>query len=255
MGAVVADPQLSLGSDLLVQQARGVGNPREDARVGVQLPDRLDGVAARHLLEHVEHELEGVELVLDRGVGLGEPADGRAECPANRLNLPLLADLVEGLQDVRRDLVDVGVVQHEHVDVVHLQAVERAVERGMNPLGVDALGELAVAGLWVVVEVVAELRGDGDLVADLAEGLTDELLGVAVAVHVAGVKECDALFDGVADHVDGLLSGAVAPPVRADDPCTEADLADLDAGGTEFAVLHDCLLARGPLSGCDSGGA
>jgi len=73
-------------------------------------------VVAHLLLEHVPHQLDGVELLLDREVAFREPADRGAEREAGGIDQPVLLEFVQQLEDVRRDLVDVGVVELEHVD-------------------------------------------------------------------------------------------------------------------------------------------
>jgi hypothetical protein len=110
VGAVVVGLELRLGSDLLVQQARGVGHAGEDGGVAVEVADGVDEVLARRLLEEVEDGLEHVELVGDGGVAVGQPPDGGAERPADSLDLAFLAEFVKRLQHVGGDLVDVGVV-------------------------------------------------------------------------------------------------------------------------------------------------
>jgi hypothetical protein len=95
-----------------------------------------------------------------------------------------------------------------------------------------------VAGLRVVVEVVSHLRPESHLVAAVGEHLADYLLAPAVAVHVAGVDERRAPVDGVFDQFDRLGLRAVPPPVGADDPRAERDLAHRDVGIAERSRLH-----------------
>jgi len=131
--------------------------------------------------------------------------------------------------------------------------VERAFESGFEVLAVELLRKLAVSGLRIVVEVVADLRRERHLVATAADRAADYyLLAVAVAVHVAGVDVRDARVERVFDHTDRLFVRAVAPPVGADDPRAEADLRDLDAGVPEFAVLHTPNWESGHLAGAVS---
>jgi len=250
--AVVARFEFGVGRDLLVQQPRGVGNPGQHRRVRVRFADGVDEMLAGGLLEEVEDGLERVELVCDGGVAVGQPADGGAERPADGLDFALLAEFVKRLQHVGSDLVDVGVVEHQELDVVHPQPVERAVQGGANPLGRDLLGQFAVARLRVVVEVVADLGGDGHFVPDLRERVADEFLAVAVAVDVTGVEKGDVPVDGVLDHLNSLLARSVAPPVRPDDPGTEADLRDFDSRVPERVVLHAAVLGENALIGLGS---
>ncbi len=145
------------------------------------------------------------------------------QAPADGVDLPLLAEFVERFQHVLVDLVDVGVVEHQELDVVRAKAVERAVNSCVHPFGRDLLREFAVAGLRIVVEVVPDFRRDGDFVAVLRQRFADHLFAVAVAVYVAGVEVRHVLVERVLDHVDSIVASTVAPPVRADDPGTEPD--------------------------------
>ncbi len=49
---------------------------------------------------------------------------------------------------------------------------------------------------------VAELRGEDDLVAPAAEGAADQFLIAADTIHVGGVDEIHAEFDGAMDRRD-----------------------------------------------------
>jgi len=95
-----------------------------------------------------------------------------------------------------------------------------------------------VSSLRIIIKVVADLGGECHLVETVGECLPEDLLGVAVAVHIARIEVGDSLVDGVVDHPDSLLSRAVAPPVGADDPRAESDLTNLDTRIAEFSLLH-----------------
>jgi len=133
--------------------------------------------------------------------------------------------------------------------VVDAEPVERAVDRVAQVVHRVLLRQFAVAGLRVVVEVVADLRGDGHLLAALREHLAEQLLRAAVSVHVARVEVGDAGVERVLDHLQGVRLVAVPPPVRADDPRAEADLAHLDPRIAEFAVVHTRAWSDGHLAG------
>ena len=66
-------------------------------------------------------------------------------------------------------------------------------------------GRLSRPRLWPSVEVESELRGDHDLVADGLERLAHELLVRERPVHLRGVEEGHATFDGRPDQGDHLL--------------------------------------------------
>ena len=83
----------------------------------------------------------------------------------------------------------------EDVDVIRAEAFEAGVE-----ILAEATGDVA-GGLVVVirhhrpiglVDVVAELRGDDDVVAALPEGFAEQSLAVPGAVVGGGVEERDA---------------------------------------------------------------
>jgi len=216
--AVVAVFEDGVGRHLLVEQAGGVRDASDHRGVRARLADGVDEVAAGLLLEEVEDGLDRVELlVLDGGVALGQPADGGAERPPERANARAVGfPLAQEIAHLGRDVVDVRVVQLEQVDVVGVEPVERAFESGFEVLAVELLRKLAVSGLRIVVEVVADLRRERHLVATAADRAADYLLAVAVAVHVAGVDVRDARVERVFDHTDRLF---VRPSGRPTSRC------------------------------------
>jgi len=80
------------------------------------LLDGFEEVVADLLFEDVPDQLEGIELLGNRHITLGQPADGGAERPASGLDDTLFFEFVEHFEDVFVDLLDVGVVELEHVD-------------------------------------------------------------------------------------------------------------------------------------------
>jgi hypothetical protein len=250
---VVALAEFGLGGHLLVQEPRGVRDARDERGGGVLLADLLDEVVVDVLFEEVPDVLDAVERRLDGAVALREPADGGAERHADGLRAAVLPEFVEQFEHVRREFVDVRVVELEVVHAVDAQPFEALLDGVSEVVGVHLLREFAVARLRVVVEVVAHLRRDGHLVAALGEHRPEQFLAAAVAVDVARVEVRDALVEGVLHHLDGVVLVAVTPPVGADDPRAEPDFADLDAGVPEFAVLHARGLVGLSLSGCGSG--
>src|SRR4051794_39209549 len=127
---------------------------------------------------------------------------------------------------------------HGRIDtmlVVQIDAVgPEALERFFNDPS-DALWP-AVQPICAI-DLEAELRGDGDLVADWREGFSDQFLVDVGTVYFCGVKKSDASLVRVANHADAL--GPVhAWPVMAAAKAhvAEAKLRDLQT--TQFASLH-----------------
>jgi hypothetical protein len=183
---------------------------------------------------------------------LVKPADGRADRGAVGADFALLHELFhERPERVVLHLRHADVVELEHVDAVGVQALERFFHRVADERDGEILRDfaLALALLAVGVEVVADLRGDDDLVALRGEGLGDELLAVAVAVGVGGVEERDAEVVRLVHQRDGLALGEVAPPAGGDGPKAEADLGNADVGLRQRAKFHVPILRQPPARG------
>ena len=132
---------------------------------------------------------------------------------------------------------------HVGVDAVLVVQVD-----GLQPeptqRALDGLGELVRAehptarGPGLGVDVLGELGGDRDLVAERCERLADELLVDVRTVDLGGVEEGDAEVDRPVqegDHVGPVGSAAVAAGHRH---AAEADGRDLESAGSESARVH-----------------
>jgi len=93
------------------------------------------------------------------------------------------------------------------VDVVESEPLERALERFVHVL--RAAVHLMAA---VLVEDVAELRREDDLVAAVGDRAADELLVLARAVDVGRVDQVDAEVERPVDRGDRLLFVGLAVP-------------------------------------------
>lgn len=136
-------------------------------------------------------------------------------------------------------------MQLVQVDMVGAEPVEgrREGAAGVGRSVVDA-----GAGAGLLVEDVAPLGGDDDVVPPLAQRPSEHPFTVSGAVGVRGVEEGDAEVEGAVHRPYGLLVVDLAPaegpavgvlPFAADRPASEAKSADLDAGATESACdLH-----------------
>ena len=106
------------------------------------------------------------------------------------------------------------------------------------------------------IDLEAELRGDGDLVADRRERLTDEFLVDVGSVNFRGVEECDAAFIGIANHPNALGPVHTGTVVAAAEPhAAEAKLRHLqtaELSGFQFAAHREFrgLRSRGARPRC-----
>jgi hypothetical protein len=154
-----------------------------------------------------------------------------------------LPSVLEGLHE-REELVvlrgvHLGVVQLEKVYVVRVQALEALLQGEAEEVLGPVLGALLLAAAGrVVVEVVAYLGRDHDLVAHVAEGVGEQRLALARAVSVGGVEVGDAPLVGLPEEPDGAVVHDLAPPARRDRPHPEPDLRYRDVRVAEVPVLH-----------------
>jgi len=94
-----------------------------------------------------------------------------------------------------------------------------------------------------VAHVALELGGEYEVVAAPLEGLAHDLLGLAGRVDIGGVDEVDAGIErGVDDGGAVVVVGIVHAPEHHR---PQAEVADLDPGVSQTAVLHVCSLAYG----------
>ena len=88
------------------------------------------------------------------------------------------------------------------------------------------------------VDVLRELGGDDDSVAERGESLADQLLVGVGAVDLGGVEEGDAAVDGGMEQRDHLLPVRAAAVAAGHAHAAEPDGRDLQAAGAESALLH-----------------
>ena len=142
--------------------------------------------------------------------------------------------LMDEVAQRRQRLVDVGVdgrpVDLVQVDPVGAQPPQRVLHLADDPAPRAAL--LVRVGAHRAVE----LGGQDDVVAATGERLADDLLRLALAVHVGGVDEVDPGVERGVDDADRLLVIRVAP--RSEHHGAEAHLADRDAGASQQTLFH-----------------
>ena len=157
------------------------------------------------------------------GAGLPGQVRGVGGLPAGQVGMPQVAHLALGDQLGQRvqGFLDRGLrvrgVQLVEVQVVGAQPAQRG-GHGAADIGPAALGP----GRGPVAHVhllMAELRGQHDLVAAAAQYLAEQFLGAAaVAVDVRGVEQGDARVDGRVHHGPGLLQVQPAAEVVTAEP-------------------------------------
>ena len=148
--------------------------------------------------------------------------------------MPGVADLpgVDQVGQRGKGLIDVG----RRVRPVNLVKVDVV---GTEPAqAVLALPDQPAARVATLVDVLAHgavrLGGEHDAgPAAAGQGLPDDLLRLASRVHVGGVDEVDAGVQRPVDDPDRLLMVGIAP--GAEHHRAQAERADLDAGGAEYA--------------------
>ena len=202
--------------------------------------EKVDG--GLHLEDAVD-DLEAVDLALAHGhLALFEPADVGAEGDAEVADLALELELLEGFEQlVALQGTDAGVVDLVEVDVVGVEAAEALLAGELDELAVELLGPLAVAVAGSrVVDVVAELGGDDQVVAPVAEDAGQDLLAVAVAVGIGGVEEVDAQLHRVFQQGGALGVLQPPPPVGGDGPDAEAHLGQDQIGARQLSESHNC---------------
>ena len=118
------------------------------------------------------------------------------------------------------------------VDVVGAEPAEALLDLVTDPAAGVALPVHAFAHLAV------HLRREHHLVAPAFERLADDLLRLALRVHVGGVDEVHAVVERVVNdaHTVGVIAVAPEPEHHG----AEALYGYLDAGLAERALLHHC---------------
>ncbi len=140
---------------------------------------------------------------------------GRERRGAPHADLPRADEIgqrVDRLADVGRWVGPVDLIQ---VDVVGAEAAQAALDRRPDP------APRVAAMVRVVVHRVVELRGEHHVVAATGESPTDDLLALAVRVHVGGVDEVDPGIDGAIDQTDAVV--VIGVPPRAEHHRAEAE--------------------------------
>jgi hypothetical protein len=117
------------------------------------------------------------------------------------------------------------------IDMIGLQAAERRLDRLHDPASRIAL----------LVRILAHgsvhLGGQHYTVASAFQRLADNLLRLAAAIPVGGVDEVDAEIQSFVDDADAVVVVGIAQ--SAEHHRAQAVRADLDAGSSQRAVLHD----------------
>ena len=164
---------------------------------------------------------------------------GRKRATTDHADLALAHEVAHGaerLVDVGQRVDSVDLVQ---VDVVGAEAAQRVFTGADDPRP-----GRAPAVEHVVAHGVMQLRRDDDLVATVADPGADDLLGLAVAVHVGSVDEVDAGFERTMHDAHAVVVVGVA--VLPEHHRAEAQPADRDAGAAECRVLHVAPSPRTP---------
>jgi len=152
---------------------------------------------AEHLLEHVVNDLDVCPSFLDRRdpfVNL-RLIDRRPERHAERQDLAVAAQLVQGFkQFVITDRVNSQVVKLIKVNTLRFEPLEVALASDANKFRRPILRMLTLARLHagMIIEIVAGLGGDDNLVATSLESLRQQDFSFAVAINIRCVERIDA---------------------------------------------------------------
>jgi hypothetical protein len=132
---------------------------------------------------------------------------------------------------------------------VELQQVER-VRAQVRQAALDERGQVlaVVPRGHVRAQPTPGLGRHHDLFRSLGPQPRHQPLRAAVAVHVGGVDEVDALVHRAVQRAQRLGVVGAAPGVAADGPGAEADRGDAEGGATQRAVLHACPQSSGRTS-------
>jgi hypothetical protein len=93
------------------------------------------------------------------------------------------------------------------------------------------------------VEVVAELGGDDDVLAERGQRLADQLLIGERAINFGGVEEGDAAGHSRADQRDHGVAIRRRTAVMIEPHAAESDGRDIEAAFPKLAGVHSVLLA------------
>ena len=158
--------------------------------LGQELP--LDAARA----QVIEHLVGGAVAAAGHAGELGHVA-GVEVADAPVADLAVLAEGLEGL-DRLGQRVGAAPVQEVEVEAVGLEALEAALAGGDGALARGVVG--------------IDLADEVDVVAQGAHGVADDLLGLALAVHLGGVDEAQAELEAELHRLElgGPLGGALA---------------------------------------------
>ena len=126
------------------------------------------------------------------GLAFLEPADVRPQGHAVVADFALGPQLLQRLKQlVPFQGVNAGVMHLVEVDVVGVEAAQALFAGKADKVGVELLGPFLVAdaGRELVVEVVAELGGDDQVVAAVAQDFRQDFLAVALAIGIGGIEK------------------------------------------------------------------
>ena len=169
---------------------------------------------------------------LRRPIRIGD-LPGRQVRAADIADLALADQIVEGAQRLLDRGQRVGAVQLVEVDPVGLHPLQRGFD------GLDDIAPRAALLHAGIVHVHAELAGEHDVLAAGAEQFAErQLRAAAIAVHVGGVEQGDAVLDRGVDDLARRFQVYPAAEIIA----AEADERDAQAGAAEIAELHDDIL-------------
>jgi hypothetical protein len=150
---------------------------------------------------------------------------------ADVADLALMDEIGQRAERVVDVGVRVGTMHLVEVDPVGAQAPQRVLDLGDDPAARDA------AAVGIVTHRPPELRGQHDVVAPPLQGLADDLLGFAGGVDVRGVDEVDPGVERAVNDAGRVVVVGVAP--GPEHHRAEAELRDLDACASEWAVFHE----------------
>ena len=144
---------------------------------------------------------------------------------------------VDRLGDVGGRIGPVHLVQ---VDPIGAEPAQAVVDRPHDP----AAGVAAPVRVVVVADRIVELGAQHDVVATAGDRLADDLLVLAVGVHVGGVDQVDAGVERSVD--DPTARGAIGVAPRAEHHRAQPEPTHVDPGAAERSRFD-----RSPFSTSD----
>ena len=203
------------------------------------------------LFEDIVGDLKGGDAAVSHnGLALFEPADIGADGGGVVADFAFLDEFFEGLEDfVLLESLHCWIVELVEVNVVGAEATQALFASVAYVVGIESMGTLFLSHEKqeeiVIVEVIADLGADDDVVSLLGEGLDQDFFTVALAIGVGGVEEGDAEFGGFLKESNGVGFVDIAPPYGGDGPEAEPDFGEGQVGPWELAMLHGRRTGRG----------